>query len=556
MIYVEEKKTVKQPGMTSLFIHFDYRKEIVDAIKTIPQALFDKKTKIWEVSTAYLNDVLDLLCVYDTIEVRLLGNKPPKVKEQKLHKYKTKPFDYQIEGIQYGLNHDKWLLLDEPGLGKTLQIIYIAQELKKMGKIEHCLIICGINNLKSNWKKEIEKHSDLSCRILGERTTRTGRTVIGSTKERAEQLLSPIKEFFVITNIETLRSDDIMKAFKKTKNKFDMMVVDEIHACKSPTSAQGAHLLKLKNSPYKIGATGTILMNSPLDAYVPLKWIGAERATYTLFKYFYCNYDGPFHNILMGFKNIDVLKNQLDNYSLRRKKDLLNLPPKMIIDEYVDMDDAQDKFYQDIKHGIKEQVDKVKLTTTNLLAMVTRLRQATACPSILTTEDIPSAKIDRCIELAKQVIENGHKVVVFSTFKETLAPIMEALSQYNPTLNTGDVKDIEVAKNIDKFQSNKDNKVFLATWQRCGTGITLTEADYMIFLDTPWTAAVFNQACDRIYRIGTKNSVVIYNLITTDTVDERVHEIVTDKEAIADYVVDDVINEKTFQNLKKYIQDL
>ena len=147
-------------------------------------------------------------------------------------------------------------------------------------------------------------------------------------------------------------------------------------------------------------------------------------------------------------------------------------------------------------------------------------------------------------------------MVVFSTFKETLAPIMEALSQYNPTLNTGDIKDAEISKNIDKFQSNKDNKVFLATWQRCGTGITLTEADYMIFLDTPWTAAVFNQACDRIYRIGTKNSVVIYNLITTDTVDERVHEIVTDKEAIADYVVDDVINEKTFQNLKKYIQDL
>lgn len=91
------------------------------------------------------------------------------IEEPKLSKYKTKPFKYQEEGIKYGLTHKNWLLLDEMGLGKSLQAIYIAQELHKRNKLEHCLIICGVSSLKENWRKEIEKHSDLDCTILGQK---------------------------------------------------------------------------------------------------------------------------------------------------------------------------------------------------------------------------------------------------------------------------------------------------------------------------------------------------------------------------------------------------
>ena len=111
---------------------------------------------------------------------------------------------------------------------------------------------------------------------------------------------------------------------------------------------------------------------------------------------------------------MDILKDQLEDVSLRRTKDLLNLPEKTIITEYVDMNDKQHSFYDNIKEGIIQQVDKVKMSTASLLAMVTRLRQATACPSILTTENIPSSKIERASDLAKQIIENGDKVVINS----------------------------------------------------------------------------------------------------------------------------------------------
>ena len=121
---------------------------------------------------------------------------------------------------------------------------------------------------------------------------------------------------------------------------------------------------------------------------------------------------------------------------------------------------------------------------------------------------------------------------------------------------TGDTNDADTVRAINEFQNNDNCKVFVGTWQKCGTGITLTAASYMIFLDTPYTDGVFQQACDRIYRIGTTSPVFIYNLVCKDTVDERVLKIVNDKRYLSDYIVDDVQNEDVISNLANYISEL
>lgn len=438
----------------------------------------------------------------------------------------------------------------------TTQAIYLAEELKKRDKISHCLVVCGVNTLKENWRKEILKFSKLSCTILGEKISKTGKRSIGSVKERLAHLKKPIKEFFVITNIETLRQKDIIEAINKGPNSFDLIVIDEIHRVKDPTSQAGKGVLNLNKSKYKVGATGTLIMNNPLDAYVPLKWIGVENSTYTNFKYFYCNFGGPFHNILCGFKNTEVLKEMLEKHSLRRTKDILNLPPKTIVNEYVEMETTQHTFYENIKKGVKEQVDKVKLSTASMLALLIRLRQATACPSILTTESIPSAKIDRACDLVEEIVGNEESVVVFSTFKETVTELQKRLEKYKPLIGTGDIKDDIISQNVDIFQKDPDRKVFIGTWQKIGTGLTLTKASYEIFIDVPYTNAAYVQAQDRCYRIGTNRNVTIYHLITEGTVDERVLEIVEDKEALSDFIVDDKISAKGLKSLQKYIEEL
>lgn len=556
MITIQERPTVKLPGITSLFVSFTYNKAVVDELKLLESRVYNKDTKEWEIPVNELSEFIDRVCTYDEISLDLM--EAPKVdKLFELQDYPTKPFPYQADGIQYGLNHDKWLLLDAPGLGKTLQLTYLAKELKDRNNLQHCLIVCGINTLKTNWKREIEKHSDLSCRILGQRINRKGRLVVDGIPQRLEQLQSPINEFFVITNIETLRDEKIVKALLKGKpNKFDMIVVDEIHTCKSNTSIQGDNLLKLVKSKYRIGATGTLLLNNPLDAYVPLKWIDAERATFTDYKNYYCKYGGKMGKEIIGFKNLSILKDQLEKYSLRRTKDILDLPPKTIINEYVDMPDKHQQFYDNIVQGEIAQVDKVRLNVTNMLAMISRLRQATVLPSMLTTESIPSGKLDRAEGLVEQLVNNGEKVVVFSTFKQPVYELASRLAAYRCVVATGDCKDADVEYAIDQFQNNPDVKVFLGTWSKCGTGITLTSASYMIFLDTPWTDAVWTQAQDRIYRIGSKNPVFIYNLVAKGTVDERVLEIVTDKKHIASYIIDDEITDAGIESLRKYIEEL
>lgn len=557
MITIDERQSEKLPGNSSLFISFSYNQEIINILKSFEVYSYNKKTHEWELPIKELSQIIDSTTFLDDISINVQEESKSVSERLKMRlNYKLEPFDYQREGITYGINHNKWLLLDGMGLGKTAQIIGIARELKALGKIKHCLIVCGINTLKSNWKKEVEKHSDETSLILGERLLKNGNTTIGGIQDRLTQLKSNIEEFFVITNIETLRNEDIVKQINNGINSFDMIVVDEIHKCKNPSSEQGKGLLKLNKATYKIGATGTLLLNNPLDAFVPLKFIDAERCTYTNFKNFYCVMGGQFNNMLLGFKNLDLLKEQIQDNSLRRTKDVLSLPPKNIIDEYVDMDDSQQKFYTNITNGVKDEVDKVNLTTSSLLAMITRLRQATVCPSILTSENISSSKLDRCVELVEEIVNNNEKVVIMSTFKDPVINLANMLKEYHPLICTGDMKDEEISNNIDKFQNDEYNKVIICTWQKMGTGITLTRASYMIHLDTAWTSAVYQQTCDRIYRIGTDRPVFIYNLICKDTIDERVLEILNDKEAIGDYIIDDKITDKGLNSLRKYISNL
>lgn len=559
MIKVEERLTKKIPGNTSLFVSFPYSSDLVAVMKECSPANYSKKDNTWEIPTTRLAKFLNLASNYDDIELSIMKDEvvyPDKVYD--LQPYKTKPYRYQEEGIQYGLNRDSWLLLDSPGLGKTLQMLYLAQELKEREDIQHCLIICGINTLKTNWEKEILKHTYLDCTILGKTINSKGKINYGSIKDRVEQLKNPIKEFFVIVNIESLRSDDIIKVLTNPKavNKFDMILFDECHVCKSPQSQQTKNLLKLTHAKYRIAMTGTLLLNNPLDAYVPLKWIGKDNSTYSNFKSQYCIFGGNFGNELIGYKNIDVLKDQIKSCSLRRTKDLLDLPPKNVIHEYLDMSPQQEIFYNNIVNGVIDQVDKVKMTMSNLLAMVGRLRQASACPSILTTENIPSAKIDRTIELIEEIVGNGNKVVVFSTFKKTLDELMPKVSQYAPLLCTGDIPEDVISNNIDKFQTNEENKVILCTHQKMGTGVTLTAASYAIFIDTPWTAANLLQCEDRIHRIGSDKPVFIYILCCNNTFDQRVEEIVDSKDALGDYIIDNKHDERVISLLSKWIKEL
>ena len=558
MIKIEERECEKLSGLTSLFLSFDYNEEIINAIKQITDVyLFNKKTKEWEIPVTYLSKLLDNLNAFDAIDISLYPTKESSLKPVKtILNYKLKPFKHQLEAIEFGLQHPRFLLLDDMGLGKTASIIHIAEERKARGQIKHCLIVCGIATLRGNWRKEIKLHSDESFRIIGEKINTKGNATYTTIRERTAELLKPIDEFFLIVNIETLRSEEFIDAINYGPNEIGMIVVDEIHRANNTKSQQGHNLLKL-TSPYEIGATGTLLTSAPINAYLPLKWLGVDKSNLTNYKRQYCEFGGFGGHEIIGYKNLEILKDEIDSNSLRRTKDILpDLPEKTIIKELVTLSDEHRKFYNDVKKGVKEECDKINLNTSNLLSLVTRLRQATACPQILTTSNIRSSKLDRCVELAEDLISKGEKVVVFSTFKESVKYLAEYLKEYDPLICTGDSSEVDISNNVDLFQKDPSKKLIIATHQKMGTGITLNAASYMIFIDTPFNASEFNQSCDRIYRIGTKRPVFIYNLICEGTVDERVAQIISKKQAISDYIIDDRLTNDGLNILKDYILDL
>ena len=559
MIYITEDTPKKLSGITSLFLTFKYNPQIIETIKTCDKYIYNNDTKTWEVPITSLAYLLDELTYYDDITLKISTEKDKEIYYPKLiNKYKTKPFKHQIEGIQWGLNLDKGgLLLDDPGLGKSLQMIYLAEELKEQKQLEHCLIICGINTLKRNWKQEIEKHSNLSCRVIGEKISKNGKISSASIAERAKELKEPLDAFFYILNIESLRYKEVIEAIKKSKNKIDLIVFDECHRCNNPSAQQAQGLLKLKEARLKIGLTGTLLTNSPINAFVPLKWIDVEKSTLTNFKGLYCEFGGFGGHQIVGYKNVDILKDEIDTCSLRRTKDILeDLPPKTVIIEKLEMNDQHKEFYDNVKNGVKEEVNKIKLNNNNTLALTTRLLQATSCPSILTTKDIMSTKIERAIELVEEICGHNEKVVIMSRFKEPILQLEKLLKPYHPLRGDGDLSDEEFEKNKKLFQEDNKYMVWLGTHQKSGTGITLNKASYMILLDCPWTAAITKQVEDRIHRIGSKSVVFIYRLVCNNTIDEVVQKAIERKEAIADFIIDDKTDEKTINILKDYILNL
>ena len=455
---------------------------------------------------------------------------------------KTEPYEHQKQGILFGLSNSAWLLADEQGLGKTKQTIDIAVAKKTLEGFKHCLIVCGVNGLKWNWDKEVYTHSDERVRILGERR-KGGKITIGSIADRTEDAknISQLKEYFLVTNVESLRNADFAAALSKAckDGSISMVAIDEIHKCKNPSSQQGKGILKLQPA-YRMALTGTPIMNRPLDLFIVLKWLGYEKHAFYAFRNYYCVMGGYGGYEVIGYRHMDELESQLHDIMLRRRKEeVLDLPDKIRISEYVEMTAKQAVVYKEARMNVLSNIDRVK-TSNNPLAEMIRLRQATGYTGILSTDICESAKLDRMEELVEEAVENDKKVVIFSNWTQITGPASERLAQYRPVIITGETNDTDRQGLVNKFQTDPECKVIIGTIGALGTGLTLTAGTVEIFLDEPWNMALKEQAEDRCHRIGTTEPVTIYTLMCKDTIDERINQIVENKGKIADALVDGI----------------
>lgn len=542
MINVDVKKSMHTREEWALWVSFPYNNRILEVVRSFPNKWWHAASKVWELPFSKLPTLLDRLPDQEfdiSGEYVDLTTSTEPVEIPQGFEFKTKPFDHQLEAFQYGLEHDRWFLGDEQGLGKTKQAIDIAVAKKLQRGYKHCLIICGVNGLKWNWLNEISIHSNETGHILGMR----GNKVAGNAAKDQDLLyIDQIKSYFLITNVESLRDENIAAHIQELCDKkvIGLVVIDEIHKCKNPTSQQGKGILKIK-SECRIAMSGTPLMNNPLDLFIIFKWLGYENHSFYQFRKYYCEMGGFGGYEVIGYKHLDELSDQLDDIMIRRRKeDVLDLPEKLYIDEYVEMSTKQKKVYDEVTADIKENIDQIK-TSPNPLAALIRMRQATGYTGILSSIIQESAKLDRLEELVQESRENGKKVVIFSNWTQMTDAIYERLEGkgYGVSVITGETKDERRQDIVNLFQSPDGRcNVLIGTIGAMGTGLTLTAGTVEIFMDEPWTMAAKEQAEDRCHRVGTSQNVTIYTLMCKNTIDERIHELIQKKGAIAELLVD------------------
>ena len=279
-------------------------------------------------------------------------------------------------------------------------------------------------------------------------------------------------------------------------------------------------------------------------------------------------------NAIIGYQNAQELINVLTCYQLRRlRKNVLELPPKVSHEEYVELSPEEWRVYKAVQYGLfgvisGEQTSDSKDLKKGLfestqfgldpMTLSLRLRQATASTEIVSDSIKKSSKLDRMMELVEDVVSSGGKVIIFSNWTTVTDLILDRLRAvsgniYRPACITGQVKqDIRNEERI-RFQEDPTCKVMVGTIPALGTGFTLTAANTVIFMDEPWTKAAKDQAEDRAYRAGTVHPVDIYTLIAKDTIDEHVHDVVEQKGDIATMITDGVVNPNRKADLLKML---
>ena len=452
--------------------------------------------------------------------------------------------EYQKNGFQWLQMLEKYelggILADDMGLGKTIQVITLILKYKEEQKEKLPSIVIAPSSLTLNWKNEIQKFAPTLETIV----------INGSLEQRKKKIKDIKKYDLIITSYDLLKRD--LELYEKENITFKYAIADEAQYIKN-SNTQNAKALKSIKAETRYALTGTPIENSLAELWSIFDYIMPGY----LFKYkkFKQLYEVPIvkDNDMYSMKKLKML---IEPFILRRtKKEVLTeLPEKTITILNNEMEDEQQKIYLSYLAKAKQEamqeieINGVEKSHIKILALLTRLRQICCHPSLFLEDyNQDSSKLKQCIEIIKEGIEAGHKILLFSGYTSMFDIIEKELlkEDINYYKLTGKTNVNERVELVEDFNQNENVKVFLISLKAGGTGLNLTGADMVIHYDPWWNISAENQATDRAYRIGQKNNVQVYKLITKNSIEEKIYELQEKKSKL----IDNVLNtETTFIN--------
>lgn len=458
---------------------------------------------------------------------------------------------YQVEGVHW-LERLRTMFLngilaDDMGLGKTLQAIVALTQFRKANSAA-ALIVCP-TSLLYNWKEEFSKFNP-KLKV----------TVIDGVPSQRKKFIQSCSEYDVIVTSYSLLQKDIeyYDAYR-----FSYMILDEAQHIKN-RGTRNAKSVKQVEAEHKLILSGTPIENSLEELWSLFDYLmPGFLSSYDRFVEKYIRVTGEEHQA-----NLQYLRKKVAPFILRRMKvDVLqDLPPVSEIPYHCQLSETQLELYRSYAESARDELvklverdgfDKVQI---HVLATLTRLKQICCHPAIFakeTPEPGDSSKYDMLLELLQTLVEGKHKTVIFSQYTKMLQIMRNDFEQMGIQFVYLDGSSKNRLEIVNKFNQDENISVFLVSLKAGGTGLNLVGADTVIHYDMWWNPAVENQATDRVHRLGQKQSVNVYKLVTLNTIEEKIVEMQSRKKGLVKKVVscdDEAIAKLTWEDVLELLQ--
>ena len=472
------------------------------------------------------------------------------------YKFKTKPYKHQLTALEKSWNKENYAYFMEMGTGKTKVLIDNIAMLYDKGKINAALIVAPKGVVKTWYEQELPTHLPDHIENV---TVLWQSNITKGQQEKLESLYEIETALHILVmNVEALSTEKGVKFASKFINSHKaMMAIDESTTIKTPSARRTKNIIGIgKHAKYRRIMTGSPITKNPLDLYTQCEFLDPwllDFSSYYAFRNRYAEMKtmhlrGRSIQVVDKFQNLGELSETVKGFSYRvLKEDCLDLPEKVFIKRHVTLTPDQKKLYEQMKKAAMAVLNGKVNTTTTVLTQLMRLHQITC--GHFTADDGTSQAVEsnRLKELMDILEDIEGKVIIWANYQMSVGEIIQALVKkygeesyvhYYGLTPQEDRQDF-----IRRFQNDPKCRFIVGTPQTGGYGITLTQANTVIYYSNGYDLEKRLQSEDRAHRIGQKKTVTYIDLIAEDTVDEKIVKALRDKINIASEVMGEELKE-------------
>ena len=473
------------------------------------------------------------------------------------YKFKTKPYGHQLEALEMSWNKEVFAYFMEMGTGKSKVLLDNIAMLYDKGKINGALLIAPKGVYKNWFDSEIPTHLadhiDHNTVLWKATQSQKQKLLLDSLFKTGEDL------HILVMNVEAFStSKGVEFAAKFLRSHNTLMAIDESTTIKNPDAKRTKNIVKLgEQSKYRRILTGSPVTKSPLDLYKQCEfldpWLLGHSSYYTFrtryAKMATANFGGRSVQIVVGYKNLEELSEKLKPFSYRiLKEDCLDLPAYTYQKRIIQLTPEQQKLYDQMKRMALAIKDGETMSTATALVQLMRLQQITCGHFKSDTGEVTEIKNDRVNALIQVLDEAQGKVVIWAHWRNDIETIVKhikkAFGDKSYVTYYGDTSTDDRQKAIREIQDpNSEVRFIIGTPQTGGYGITLTEADTMVYYSNGYDLEKRTQSEARINRIGQKRKMTYIDIICEKTVDEKIVKALRKKINIASQIMGEDLKE-------------